>query len=43
MSNRTNKYAEKAINPEIKIDGVRVKEDSAEWHFSFHKKGILIF
>ena len=43
MSNRTNKYAEKAKNPEIKIDGVRVKEDSAEWQFYFHKRRYFDF
>ena len=43
MSNRTNKYAEKAKNPEIKIYGVRVNEDSAEWHFFFWKKRYFDF
>ena len=43
MSNRTNKYAEKAKNPEIKIDGVRVKEDCAEWHVYFQKRRYFDF
>ncbi|MBO6972380.1 MAG: hypothetical protein JJ843_00965 [Prochlorococcus marinus CUG1434] len=39
MSNRTNKYADKAKTPEMVIDGEKgIVPDSAEWHFYFHKR-----
>ena len=33
MVRSTNKYADKAKQPETKIDGERVKVGSAEWEF----------
>ena len=39
MSNRTNKYADKAKTPEMFIDGQKgIVPDSAEWYFYFHKR-----
>ena len=39
MSNRTDKFAEKAKTPTMVIDGVKgIEEDSAEWHFFYWKR-----
>ncbi len=44
MSNRTNKYADKAKTPEMVIDGEKgIVPDSAEWHFYFHKRRFFDF
>ena len=44
MSNRTNKYADKAKTPEMVIDGQKgIVPDSAEWHFYFHKRRFFDF
>ena len=44
MSNRTNKYADKAKTPEMVIDGQKgIFPDSAEWHFYFHKRRFFDF
>ncbi len=44
MSNRTNKYSDKAKTPEMVIDGQKgIIPDSAEWHFYFHKRRFFDF
>ena len=44
MSNRTNKYADKAKTPEMVIDGQKgIVPDSAECHFYFHKRRFFDF
>ena len=44
MSNRTNKYTDKAKTPEMFIDGQKsIVPDSANGTFTFIKEGVLIF
>ncbi len=44
MSNRTDKFADKAKTPTMVIDGEKgIVPDSAEWHFYFHKRKFFDF
>ena len=44
MSNRTDKFAEKAKTPTMVIDGEKgIVHDSAEWHFYFWKNQYFEF
>ena len=44
MSNRTNKYADKAKTPEMFIGGQKgIIPDSADWNFYFHKRRFFDF